>query len=318
MNQSELSNTPWVFTSRQGDRLFQKLKDGKSQLGDISISITQGIRTGSLDVFFNKITQQFVRNNKLEPSLFKPIFTGRNVKRYSYTPDPEGDLLLFPYHDDFKTPLKIEGYPKVNGYLQSYKRELLERRDSGRLFGETDKKWFEYWDSKPLCFQHPKIVFPDISQSGNFYLDDVGIGYLNTCYGIYLKSGWDYHFILGILNSQITTYVIRLLSPSLRGGYYRFKTNYVAQFPIPMIDLSNPSEKALFDRLVGPVRQMLETRRRISAAKTESETRRLGLVCESLDRQIDEAVYELYGLTEEEIKVVEDKGSVALLSQNIY
>ena len=45
-----------------------------------------------------------------------------------------------------------------------------------------------------------------------------------------------------------------------------------------------------------------------AAAKTDAEVNRLELLCESLDRQIDEAVYELYGLTEEEIKIVEGEG----------
>ncbi len=51
---------------------------------------------------------------------------------------------------------------------------------------------------------------------------------------------------------------------------------------------------------------MLEAKQKLFAAKTGEETNRLELLCASLDRQIDEAVYELYDLTEEEIKIVED------------
>ncbi len=55
------------------------------------------------------------------------------------------------------------------------------------------------------------------------------------------------------------------------------------------------------------VERMLAAKEELSKAKTEAETSRLERECESLDRQIDQAVYELYGLTEEEIKVVEGK-----------
>ncbi len=58
---------------------------------------------------------------------------------------------------------------------------------------------------------------------------------------------------------------------------------------------------------------MIDTEQKLTAAKTDGETNRLELLCASLDRKIDEAVYELYGLTpakkpagkEEEIKIVE-------------
>ncbi len=50
---------------------------------------------------------------------------------------------------------------------------------------------------------------------------------------------------------------------------------------------------------------MLEAKQKLPAAKTDTETNRLELFCTSLDRKIDEAVYELYGLTEEQIKVVD-------------
>ena len=50
---------------------------------------------------------------------------------------------------------------------------------------------------------------------------------------------------------------------------------------------------------------MLSAKEQLSHAKTDAERARLEMHCNSLDRQIDQAVYELYGLTEEEIKVVE-------------
>ncbi len=55
------------------------------------------------------------------------------------------------------------------------------------------------------------------------------------------------------------------------------------------------------------VNVILESKQRWANAKTDAETNRLELQHKSLDRQIDEAVYELYGLTEEEIKIVEGK-----------
>ncbi|HNB58221.1 MAG TPA: hypothetical protein PKV06_14705, partial [bacterium] len=61
------------------------------------------------------------------------------------------------------------------------------------------------------------------------------------------------------------------------------------------------------DHIVKLVEQMLSTKEKLASAKLESERDRLEMMCEALDRQIDDAVYQLYGLTEEEIKIVEGK-----------
>jgi hypothetical protein len=57
--------------------------------------------------------------------------------------------------------------------------------------------------------------------------------------------------------------------------------------------------------MVGMVERMLELHRRLPAAKTPAERTQLGRQIEATDRQIDRLVYELYGLTEEDIAIVE-------------
>lgn len=57
--------------------------------------------------------------------------------------------------------------------------------------------------------------------------------------------------------------------------------------------------------MVKLVEQMLETKKRLAAARTESDKAQLERKCEWLDSEIDKLVYELYGLTAEEILIVE-------------
>ena len=54
---------------------------------------------------------------------------------------------------------------------------------------------------------------------------------------------------------------------------------------------------------------MLAAKEKLAKAKTDPETNRLATHCVTLDRQIDAAMYELYGFTEEEIAIVEDSAS---------
>ena len=82
---------------------------------------------------------------------------------------------------------------------------------------------------------------------------------------------------------------------------------YLEQLPIRTLDLANGGERERHDHIVRLVEQMLQAKERLVSAKTDAETHRLEIQCQSSDRQIDQAVYELYGLTEEEIKIVEGK-----------
>jgi hypothetical protein len=72
------------------------------------------------------------------------------------------------------------------------------------------------------------------------------------------------------------------------------------------IDFSYPSDKARHDKMVGLVEGMLALHKRAAAAKTRHEQTSLARQIEATDAQIDRLVYELYGLSEEEVAIVED------------
>ena len=91
----------------------------------------------------------------------------------------------------------------------------------------------------------------------------------------------------------------------LRGGYFVFKTNYLNPFPIRTINFSDPAEKAKHDQMVTLVERMLALHKNLASAKTPQEKESVQRQVESTDAAIDRLVYELYGLTEDEIKIVE-------------
>ena len=305
INQNSLTTSRWVMIDMDEERLLGKLKIKSRNLGSITETITQGLRTGALQVFFNNLNSEVVQKNKIENNLVLLIYHGKNVKRYTSLLDFKDDLLLFPYQEDHSTPVDIDKYPKAKGYLAQYTQELRERKDSGKIFKNTDKKWFEYWDSKPICFRQPKIVFPDISAHNNFFLDEDGIGYLNTCYGIFLCEGWNYKYVLGLLNSRLLEFFVKRISPFVRGGFYRYKTKYMEQLPIRTIDFDDPEDKERHDKMVKLVERMLELNKKLAEAKVPDTKKRLQRRIDHTDREIDKLVYELYNLIDEEIKIVE-------------
>ncbi len=108
-------------------------------------------------------------------------------------------------------------------------------------------------------------------------------------------------YLQSILASKVVNYwCVNFLADDMN-------QSYLGKIPIPSVDFNDPADKARHDHIVQLVERMLAAKEELSKAKTESETTRLERECEALDRQIDQAVYELYGLTEEEIRVVEGK-----------
>ena len=92
-----------------------------------------------------------------------------------------------------------------------------------------------------------------------------------------------------------------------RDGYYEYSRNTLSKYPIVDIDFENPILKNLHDKISNYVDQMLSSKKQFSNSKTENEKTYWEQKCRSIDNQIDRLVYELYGLTEEEIRIVEGK-----------
>lgn len=119
------------------------------------------------------------------------------------------------------------------------------------------------------------------------------------------KSSYSIRYVLGVLNSNLINWYYHSLNPELGEALAEVKKTNVAKLPIRPIDFSNPADKAAHDRMVSLVEQMLELHKKLPAAKTPQEKERLERQIQATDSAIDALVYELYGLTEEEIKIVE-------------
>ena len=87
--------------------------------------------------------------------------------------------------------------------------------------------------------------------------------------------------------------------------YLIFFGQYLKKFPVRTINFSNPADKAHHERLVTLVMQMLDLNKKLPDVRLDHEKKMIQWQIDATDRQINTLVYELYGLTEEEIAVVE-------------
>jgi hypothetical protein len=190
-------------------------------------------------------------------------------------------------------------YPAVLDHLRKFKPQLESRA--------TTQEWYELQQPQ-LNFSKfmdgPKIIFPDMAISPRFALDETGFYSTNTTYFIPNADS----FLLGLLNSSLGRFYFATVCAGLEGKnetYLRFFGQYLEGFPVKSIELSNRGGKSRHDQVVKLVEQMLDLHKKLPIAKTPQEKTSLERQITATDAQIDRLVYDLYGLTPEEIKIVE-------------
>ena len=116
-------------------------------------------------------------------------------------------------------------------------------------------------------------------------------------------------FLCAILNSSLMRFLFRTLYDALAmgGGYLRFQPPQMRRLPIRTINFDDPVDKVRHDQMVALVERMLDLHRQLAEAKIPQTRTMLKRQIEATDRHIDRLVYELYGLTEDEIEIVEGK-----------
>jgi hypothetical protein len=192
----------------------------------------------------------------------------------------------------------IARYPAIFEHLKQYQPRLQKRWDKGNFWWEL--RACDYYDR----FEQPKIIYPDIATTCRFALDRDGYFGANTTY--FIPS--DDLYLLGILNSKLGQFYFSEICSGLEGGgttYLRFFGQHLEIFPVYLIDSSTPNDKLRYDRMVGLVETMLKLHKDLRATKTDHEKALIKRQIDATDKQIDQLVYALYGLTEEEIGIAE-------------
>ena len=310
MDQHMLTVGGWTLGDKRTENLLKKLQSAGQPLEEYVMGqIFYGIKTGLNKAFIidESTKKKLIEEDPKSAEIIKPFVVGKDVKRYE-VPDNHGKFLIFTRHG-----INIKQYPAVLNHLKQFKNELIPRPSDwigekweGRKPGAYE--WFEVQDTIDYFteFEKPKIMYPDIAPRGYFTLDISGSFYCgNTVY--FLVT--DQKFLLGILDSKLITFYYSKVAALIRGGYLRFFTQDIAKLPIYTIDFDNPDDEARHDRMVTLVTEMLELHKHLSHAKTDQEKRIITQEIESTDRQIDSLVYGLYGLTSDEIAVVEESVS---------
>lgn len=308
------------------DTLWEKLTVQSDPLRDLADRIFQGLITSADRVYilekqgeeknglirvYSKATEKTLQ---LESDLLKPVLSGKNLARYQ---SPVlTDLMLFPYVISNGKAVLIESgefeskYPRAWKYLNQNK-SALKQREGGRF---DDQKWYRFGRTQNMSLHdHRKLAVPRLVEhlkavydsDGSFYLDNVDVG------GILLKdvSQTNYLYILGLLQSRLLDYCFQRISAPFRGGFRSANRQFIEPLPMRRIDASNHADVALRDELVALVQKMLQLHADMDGIPPymSEEQQEMEKNIRRTDADLDEVVFRLYGLTDEEKKRVIDR-----------
>jgi len=299
----------WIFGKNQDQIILDQLRTKSDLLGTyIGSKIFRGVLTGLNDAFIidRSAYERFIQDNPKASEFIKPFLMGRDVQEY-FVGFREIFLIRVPKgYTNANKPETVdawewflETFPALAKYLHPFSISAEKRLDKGDYWWEL--RACGYYDE----FEKIKIIAPAIVKNATFALDDQGF-YSNDKTSIIPT---DDLFLLGILNSTIMDFVLKRIASTKQGGYFEQKPMYISQLPIHKLNSEDPAERAAHDAIVEKVEQMLALNKQLAQAERDLDDSRhsLGQKIQSLDIEIDALVYGLYGLTEEEIKVVEGK-----------
>ncbi len=312
MKQNALSTESFIFANTTLLDLRDKMESIGTPLKDWDIQINYGIKTGANEAFIipTEKREEILNACKTQEerdrteALIKPILRGKDIKRYSY--EWAGEWIIFiPWHfpntDSQKSMEKNEQdfsihYPIIYAHLLSHKDKLLKRNKD-----ETGKRYEWYclqrWAANYLQdFEKEKIVYGEIVQEPRFYLDngECELGYFYAEATSFILTGEHLCYFLGMLHSKLITFAFKTFyaGGGLGESGYRYKKAFIERLPIPKI---TPQNQELAHKITDCAKAILEAKEKDPKANTQK-----------LEKEIDALVYQLYNLTDEEIKTIEE------------
>ena len=223
----------------------------------------RGVLTGLNEAFLidTATKERLVREDPRSAEVIKPYLRGQDIKRWS--PEWRGLWIIvlkssgdhaWPWSDAGEDAEEIfrQTYPSLHAHLEPLEARLRKRSDKGRYWWEL--RSCGYYDA----FEHPKIMYPDITWRSSFTLDPEGRIFNNTVYFLPTESMW----VLTILNSPLMWAYSWRNAAHGKDEALRFFTDFVQRIPIapPTDEMLGETEES--------VRQL------ISLTDTEREARR--------------------------------------------
>ncbi len=298
------SNQWILFDDKIGFNVFEKIYSDSKLFSDAFEGIFVGLQTSRDDLYVLDCIDKddFIlrvpisgKEYQLERDLFKPFLMGKDVQRYSHL--KTNRYVFFPYEIVNGTAVVVSveeirtRFPKTFEYITDHE-SIFKARERGKA-GKM-QNWHTYIYPKNLNkFEQPKLSSMEICANHPSVIYNQEYIYHSTTVYSWVKkedTKESYEYLLAIANSKLLWWFLKTTGDTLQGDARRFKTNYLNPFPLPKT-IDKETEKEISDR----VKEVILQKQKDPNADTLN-----------LETQIDQLVYQLYNLTDEEIAIVEN------------
>ncbi|WQW67948.1 class I SAM-dependent DNA methyltransferase [Helicobacter pylori] len=307
MKQNALSTESFIFANATLLDLRDKIESVGTPLKDWGIQINYGIKTGANEAFIIPTEKRdaILKNcddlqkdergmseRERTKELIKPILRGKDIKRYSYE---WVHLWVINTHNGYTSapkskipPIDIEKYPATKAHLDAHWDTIATRCDQGDTpYHLRNCAYLE-------DFEKEKIVWNPVSGEYFFTFIKDEFYFNNSLFMMTSKTleTRDLYYILGLLNATLYRWLTIQMTNLITIGKYAYGSkDKIERLPIPQITEKN---QELADKITALVDKILQAKEKDPKANTQR-----------LEKEIDALVYQLYNLTDEEIKTIE-------------
>ncbi len=288
--QDDFDDDSWTLISTEELAVKRKIENKHRTLERHHTKIRLGIATGANEAFIVDETKklELVSKDNKSSEIIKPILRGKDINRYGYEFSNLYVLLT-------KNGIDVKNhYPAIYDYLDSFGPKFKSR-------GAQGQNW---WNLRACAFfddfKKEKIVWIELNDRGRFAFVSDEIYLINSAYFLLPPNSTSAKYLLGILNSNTIRFYMNTIAETSGMGTLRWINNYVKKFPIPEARLEQVAKiESLVDKAI-----VLANKQSKADVSSKREL-------EKIEKEIDHMVYELYGLTDEEIKIVEGEANIS-------
>ncbi len=304
IEQSKLNKTGWILTKDEVLKLKEKVERMGKPLKDWDVKIYRGILTGYNEAFIidNETRNRILsackneEERKKTQELIKPILRGRDIGKYYYKWAGLW-VIVIPAgwtnkNRGKENPEKFfkEKFQSLYNYFMSFSNVKTKGRG---LFDRDDQG--DYWWELRHCsyyseFEKEKVIWQEMTYNSCFAYEDKNYFTNQTAY---IMVGANLKYLLGVLNSNLSNWYMLNTAYSLSKRAKRWVKQYVERIPIPAITSAN---KGIVDKIVDLVDRIIQLK-----------NQDINNDISNLEREINELVYKLYDLTQDEIKIIEER-----------
>jgi hypothetical protein len=311
VRRADLTGDPWHIAPAAARALADKLEATGTPLEQLVSRFATGVQSGADRILV--LSPPEAKKLGLEDAMLAPVLRGRDVRRFCLTESP--GLLVFPYRAEGDSFVllreeELDMFPATKNYLFEHREALQRRVWFGKGPEELSGSWYGMMYLEPRSsIRRPHLLTPCLSGSSNFALGGHELFATGTAgvVGLVLREEIEESpaFLLGVLNSKLLSWYVAAHSPVFQGGYHKYSAPYLRSAPIRRTNNGPPGDRQAHDSISVVATTLESLYVQLRSSRVEHERRLIERQLDAAERRLDNLVYGLYGLIDDEIALVE-------------